>query len=199
MKPRILVATNNPGKLTEIRQILQNRFEIVSLKHENVHGEPQEDGKTFGDNAEQKARYFSKQSGLPTLADDSGLCVDALDGAPGIHSARFAGMPANDKANNAKLLELLKNVPDTQRTAHFVCVMACVLIDGRVIFSEGRCDGLILHKPRGISGFGYDPLFFVPEEQMTFAELPPDRKNAISHRGKALRGLAEKLITLLFS
>jgi len=157
---------------------------------------PVEDGETFLANAEIKARYFARLSGLWTLADDSGLEVDALGGEPGVRSARYAGEPGDDKANNALLLERLKGVPAERRTARFRC--AVVLSDGHDVLAsaEGAIEGRIIEGPRGGGGFGYDPLFWVDEKGMTTAEMTAAQKHAISHRGQALRRLRERLTTL---
>lgn len=184
---KVLIATNNKGKLREIREILSGSGIVaVSLSEAGAFGEPVEDADTFLENALIKARYFVEKTGMPTIADDSGLCVDTLGGEPGVHSARYAGENATDSDNNALLLSRLQNVPNDERTAHFSCVMVCVRPDGEYIHAEGQSPGVILHEPKGHNGFGYDPLFFVPDKGMTFAELPSVEKHAISHRGNAL-------------
>ena len=191
---KILVATGNMGKLREIKQILTGTpYEAVSLKDLEITDTVEEDADSFSGNALKKASFCCQLTGLVTIADDSGLCVDALDGAPGVYSARYSGEGATDATNNALLLANIDAVPDEKRTAHFSCAMACVRPDGKQIVKEGQAQGVILRAPRGENGFGYDPLFYVPEFNQTFAELPADTKNRISHRGKALKALAEVL------
>jgi len=195
---KILIATNNKGKLREIREILStSQIEAVSLSQADVSGDPIEDADTFLGNAIIKARYFAKLTGMPAIADDSGLCVDALNGAPGVKSARFAGENATDKANNALMLKKLETVDDALRTAHFECVMVCVGPDDKLISAQGKSEGVILRAPRGENGFGYDPLFLVPKLGKTFAELEPTVKHSISHRGRALKKLAARLVDFL--
>ncbi|HDZ20859.1 hypothetical protein LCGC14_0125080 [marine sediment metagenome] len=202
----ILLATGNPGKCREIRRVLGDLpVKIVTLADAGPIDEPVEDGETFADNARAKATYYAAAAGMWALADDSGLAVDALDGAPGVRSARFAAdrcAPDADRntidaANNARLLEDLRDVPDELRTARFVCCLA--LADHTNILAEvcGVIEGRIGHEPHGTNGFGYDPLFFVPELGCTTADLPPDRKNAISHRGQAVRQFKAILADLL--
>jgi XTP/dITP diphosphohydrolase len=201
---RLLVATRNPGKVREIREILAAypEIELVGLHDLGVEETPEEDAlevfETFEENALAKARYFAAKTGALTLADDSGLCVDALDGAPGVRSRRFAagedarGM-RQDEANNRHLLRLLAGAPPERRTARYVC--AAVLADaaGREEVFVGTCDGVVLDAPRGTGGFGYDPLVYLEGEGMTFGELAPERKNVVSHRGKAVRAAADRL------
>lgn len=198
---RLLVATRNRGKLRELQEIFGERagIELVDLTAIGLAEEPHEDTieafDTFAENALAKARYFAARSGLPTLADDSGLCVDALGGAPGVHSKRFAGRnegggAALDRANNALLLERLAAVPTDRRGARFVCALALVEPLGAERVFVGRCTGTILSEGRGTSGFGYDPLFLVPSLGATFAELSREMKNAISHRAVAARAAA---------
>lgn len=195
---KILIATNNKGKLREIRQILSStQIEAISLKEAGIQGEPVEDAGTFNENAIIKAKYFAQITNLPAIADDSGLCVDALDGAPGVRSARYAGEQAQDKDNNALLLKNLDPFSNDERGAHFHCSMVCVKPDGKFLVAEGKAVGQILREPRGFNGFGYDPLFYVPEEGLTFAELPSERKHAISHRGQALKALVAGLSDFL--
>ena len=183
----IVVATKNPGKLIEIREILDSNVRVRSLDDFPDVGDIVEDGRTFEANAIKKARAASFHTGQVSLADDSGLEVDALDGAPGVYSARFAGDNATDEQNNRKLLGLLRDIPGAERTARFRCVIAIGDPDGSVRTVEGKAEGLILRGPRGTGGFGYDPLFLVPGIRRTFAELAPDEKNRLSHRGKAIR------------
>ncbi|HEU4885500.1 MAG TPA: RdgB/HAM1 family non-canonical purine NTP pyrophosphatase [Longimicrobium sp.] len=201
---RLVVATRNAGKVREIREILSDAadWEVVGLDDLGIPEAPEEDDiegyETFEENALAKAHYFAAKTGELALADDSGLCVDALDGAPGVRSRRFAAVDEargerQDTANNRHLLALLADVPDDRRTAHYVCSAAAAWPDGRVLVRTGTCDGAILHAPRGTGGFGYDPLFYVDAEGQTFGELPPDRKNQLSHRGKAVRALLQAL------
>ncbi|MCW8860705.1 MAG: XTP/dITP diphosphatase [Deltaproteobacteria bacterium] len=185
---KLLVATGNPGKLREIHHLLDGAgIDIIGLSELNNPPEVVEDGETFSANACKKAIQMAQFSGLLTLADDSGLVVDALGGEPGVHSARYAGKQGDDQANNAKLLMEMENVPDETRRGAFCCVMALAWPDGRCQTFEGRISGLIMRGERGTGGFGYDPLFMVPEYGKTTAELPLDIKNRISHRGMALR------------
>lgn len=185
---KLLVATGNAGKLKEIRSLLADcPIEIIGLDQLQDPPEVVEDGATFTANACKKAREMAAFSQLLTLADDSGLVVSALDGAPGVHSARYAGEQGNDEANNRKLLEAMAPLPDNERQAAFHCVMALAWPDGRCETFTGTVSGIILHEKRGAEGFGYDPLFLVPEYGKTTAELPLDIKNRISHRGNALR------------
>lgn len=193
-KQAVVLASNNKGKLKELGELLADQQMQVLAQSEFEIPEAVEDGLTFVENAIKKARNAAKYSGLPAIADDSGLEVDALDGAPGIYSARYAG-DGGDAANNAKLLEALKDVPDEKRTARFQCVMVFMrhAKDPTPIICQGTWEGMILRNPQGANGFGYDPLFFVPRENTTAAELPADVKNAQSHRGQALRKLLEAM------
>lgn len=185
---KILLATQNQGKVKELRKLLGDLpFSILSLADFPEIGEIEENGETFAENASIKARTAAKVTGLLSLADDSGLEVDALNGAPGVHSARFSGEPKDDARNNVKLLGLLEAVPQTQRQARFKSVIAIVTPQGQEYLTEGVCEGVIALEPRGEDGFGYDPLFYLPEYGKTFAELGLEEKNKISHRGKALR------------
>ncbi len=189
----IVAATGNAHKLKEIRALLPG-VRILSEAEAGFTGDVEETGETFEENALLKARAVCKATGLAALADDSGLCVDALGGAPGVYSARYAERfaPADwTLGNSAFLLRRLENVAD--RRAHFVCVAALVFPDGRELTAEGRSYGSILRGSRGTGGFGYDPVFFSDDLQMTFAEADEERKNAVSHRGRALRALGEKL------
>ncbi len=194
----VVVATGNAHKVTEIEAILSPRMpgaRFVALKELGDFEDPVEDGETFLDNALIKARTALAQTGLAmAVADDSGLVVDALGGAPGIHSARWAGEHGNDDANNDKLLREMADVADEQRTARFHSSVAMVFSDGRMLAGEGDCEGMIGHERRGSGGFGYDPLF-LPEDTpgKTMAELTPDEKNRISHRFHALVALAAQL------
>lgn len=191
----LVVATRNAGKLKEIRRLLE-KHGVVVLGMDQFPDAPEvvEDGDTFAANAAKKAEEIAAYTGRACLADDSGLVVAALDGQPGVHSARYSGDDATDQTNNEKLLLEMKNVPEEQRQAAFCCVMALVLPGKPVQLFEGRVEGGILSKEQGDGGFGYDPLFRVPAHDSTMAELPLDIKNSISHRGQALRQVVDFLI-----
>lgn len=191
-KIKIVAATGNKGKLKEIQEILSD-FEIVSMKELGVTADIEENGETFKENAYIKAEAISKITNLPVISDDSGLSVDALSGRPGIYTARFAGENATDDENIEKLIFELKNVENDKRTACFVSVVCLVMPDGRTIYGEGICEGIIIDEKKGENGFGYDPVFYVPEFKRTFAELSSDEKNSISHRKKALDDLKAKI------
>jgi XTP/dITP diphosphohydrolase len=202
---KLVVATRNPGKVREIHEILSAypEFEVIGLAETGLPESPAEDEvegfPTFQENALAKARYYAARVGLPVLADDSGICVDALNGAPGVHSRRFAAAhlergETQDAANNAHLLELLDELPAEARGAEYACAVAYVAPAGDEFVVEGRCRGRILQAPRGTGGFGYDPLFYLDAEGCTFGELPPDRKHWVSHRGIAVRFAAERLL-----
>jgi XTP/dITP diphosphohydrolase len=194
---KLLVATGNQGKLKEIRKLLEDSaIEIVGLDQLTNPPEVIEDGTTFSANAQKKALEMARFSGYLTLADDSGLVVDALDGAPGVYSARYAGEQGDDAANNAKLLQEMSDVADAHRQASFHCVVALAWPDGRCETYSGQISGLILRNERGTDGFGYDPLFLVPEYGKTTAELSLEIKNRISHRGTALRKVIPLLLEL---
>lgn len=202
---RLLIATRNAGKFREIERLFHDTsIDLVSLSDLELPSSPEEDelesGATFAENAMAKARFFAERTGLPTLAEDSGLLVDALEGAPGVETKRFA--PADlqaehgtDTANNLYLLERLRGVPDTERTARFHCAVAVVLNDESRTF-EGRLDGRILREPRGSGGFGYDPLFYLSDRDCTSAELSPEEKNEISHRGRAVAAARDWLVRI---
>lgn len=190
---KYVVATNNQHKLKEIREILGSKIEILSLSDVNLSVDVEENGKTFLENSLIKARAVCALSGLPTLADDTGLMVDALGGAPGVFSARYAGVAHNDKANREKLLKELKDVAYENRTASFHTVVSVVYPSGEEITAEGNVSGHILFEEAGEHGFGYDSLFFSDELGKSFAEASDEEKNAVSHRGRALRNLFEKL------
>lgn len=190
---KLVIASGNAGKLREIARILAPLdIQAVPQSEFNVPDCP-EPHVTFVENCLAKARHASAHSGLPALADDSGICVEALGGAPGVYSARYAGEPKSDQRNNEKLIAALAN--ETNRRAHYTCVMVYVRHpdDPEPIISEGRWHGEIIDTPRGENGFGYDPYFLVPQFGKTGAELDQDTKNAISHRGQALRDLVDKL------
>jgi XTP/dITP diphosphohydrolase len=191
----LVLASNNEGKVREIGQMLSKTGIRVLPQREFGVAEADETGLSFVENAILKARHAAVGSGLAAIADDSGLEVDALNGAPGIYSARYAGPGADDAANNAKLLEALADVTDDRRTARFRCVLAYLrhAHDPTPLICVGSWEGLILRSPRGANGFGYDPLFYLPERRCTSAELEPAVKNALSHRGQALRALVEEL------
>lgn len=194
---KLAIASNNAHKLTEIRAILGDTFgEILSMRDLGLQMEIVEDGDTFLANALIKARAVSERTGLPALADDSGLCVNALDGAPGVHSARYAGEPCNDANNNRLLLQRLHEREKTHpvdRRASFVSVVVLYYPDGNYLHAQGTCDGIILDEARGDNGFGYDPYFYSDELQMTFAQADGERKNSVSHRARALHALVEQL------
>lgn len=188
-----LIATHNNKKRDELQRILSPLgITVLTADEAGVDlTDVEETGTTFEENALLKARSGAKESNMPCIADDSGLCVDALDGAPGVYSARFAGEHGNDPKNNQKLLDLLKDVPPERRTARFVSAVACVFPDGRELTVRGTCEGLIGYAPKGENGFGYDPLFY--RDERTFAEFSAAEKDAVSHRGNALRALAKEL------
>jgi len=193
---KLILATKNSGKVVEFRRLLEElgatNLEVVGLDSFPEIGDIEETGKTFEENSLLKARTISKLTGLSALADDSGICVDALNGAPGLYSARYSGN--GDAANNQKLLEALKDVPDEKRTAYFICVAAFVRPDGFERVEEGRFYGKILHEVVGSGGFGYDPLFQPDGLNCSSAELSAEEKDAISHRGKAMRAIAPYII-----
>lgn len=190
---KYVVATNSQHKLKEIKEILGSKIEIVSLSDLNLSIEVEETGKTFLENSLIKARAVCALSGLPTLADDTGLMVDALNGEPGIYTARYAGIEHNDKANREKLLENLKNVEYQNRTASFRTVISIVYPDGKFITEEGEVSGHILTEEVGDGGFGYDSVFFSDELGKSFAEASDEEKNSVSHRGRALRKIFNNL------
>lgn len=190
----IVAASGNAGKIAEIAAAFAALpVKVVALQEFAGVPEVEETGLTFADNALLKARHYSQSIGKPCLADDSGLEVDALDGAPGVFSARYSGPGATDAANNEKLLAALREVPEAKRTARFRCVLAFAGSQGEPLLAEGTCEGIILKEARGSGGFGYDPLFYVPALGKTLSELTLEEKNGISHRGQALRHMAEKL------
>ena len=190
---KIFIATKNQKKLSELERILVPMgFDVVSQKgFEQVFPEPVENGKTFEDNALIKAKDGLKNTGLISVADDSGICVDYLNGAPGIYSARYSGDHGNDESNNQKLLRELEGVPTEKRTCRYIAAIACVFPDGRQFTVRGECEGKFAYEPHGNGGFGYDPYFI--SELGVMAELTPEQKDSISHRGKALRLFKEEL------
>lgn len=195
MARKVVLASGNAGKVREINQLLAGLD--INVVAQSDFGVPavEETGLTFVENAIQKARNAAHHTGCPAIADDSGLEVDALGGAPGVHSARYAGDAADDAANVAKLLAALEHVPDAERRARFQCVIVYLrhAADPVPLIAQGTWEGRIARAPRGTNGFGYDPVFFVPTQGCTAAELPPDVKNALSHRGQALRALLAAL------
>ena len=191
---KLVVGTRNAGKIKEVQNgLAELPFEVKGLPAGNIP-EVEETGLTFAENAVIKARYYSSFTGEYCLADDSGLEVDFLDGAPGVYSARYAGEGATDEDNNRKLLVALQGVPAEKRTARFRSALAMVGPDGSLMMAEGVCEGVILTELRGEGGFGYDPLFFMPEYQKTLAEMTVAEKNDVSHRGNALRSFKLKLL-----
>lgn len=199
---KFVLASGNQKKIEEVRRILceiSPESELLSLSDIGFHGDIVEDGDTFEANALIKARVPASM-GYIGIADDSGICVDALGGAPGVYSARYSGEGHTDEKNNAKLISELRNVPYDERTAHYACAVACVFSEEygiEPIVSCGSCGGKIVFEPKGDGGFGYDPYFFREEEGRTMAELTAEEKDRISHRGEALRGFAEKIRPIL--
>lgn len=201
---KFILASNNAHKIKEIKEILKDfDFEILSLKEAGIDIDIEEDGKTFEENSFKKADEIRKylvskgENNFIVMADDSGLEVDYLNGEPGIYSARYAGEHGNDAKNNEKILNELKGVKEEDRKANFICVIVAVTDKGEKIVAEGKSYGVILEELSGNEGFGYDPLFFVPEYKKTFAEMTSDEKNAISHRGRALEKLKSNLQEIL--
>ena len=191
---KLLIATNNAGKVREFKELLRGIYdEVVSLKDEGIQADVVEDGKTFLENARKKAGELSKLVDCDVLADDSGLCVDGLDGAPGIYSARYAGEPSDDKKNNQKLILEIQGLSKEQRKARFVCALSLYRGGKELLYATGECEGRMIDEERGNNGFGYDPLFYVEEYGKTFAQLDAEIKNQISHRARALKMLKEKL------
>lgn len=191
---RIVFATGNAGKMKEIREILSDlELEVVSMKEIGVDIPIEEDGTTFEENALIKARAVARQCGEIVFADDSGLEVDYLNGEPGIYSARYMGEETPYSIKNANIIGCLEGIPDEKRTARFVCAIAAVFPDGQEMVTSGEIEGRIGYEEKGKNGFGYDPIFYVPEFGRTTAELSDEEKNSISHRGRALRRMKEKL------
>ena len=196
MAEKFVLATHNPGKLAEMRAILSGLgVEAVSPAESGVEVDVEETGSTFAENAMLKAKAICAASGLPAIADDSGLCVDALNGGPGVYSARYGGEGLDDRGRCMLLLRSLRG--QTTRAAHFSCAVACAFPNGDTLEAEGRCDGSIAFAPIGEGGFGYDPVFLAPGKGKTFGQLTAEEKAEISHRGKALAAFAEKLGTYL--
>ena len=193
---KFVLATHNPGKLKEMGAILaQFGVEVVGPKDLGLTVDVEETGTTFAENAMLKAKAICAAAKLPAIADDSGLCVDALNGGPGVYSARYGGEGLDDKGRYMLLLNNMRGQPT--RAAHFACAIACAFPNGDTLTAEGRCDGTIAFAPMGEGGFGYDPVFFVPELKKTFGQLTAEEKSAISHRGRALAAFVEKLETYL--
>ena len=199
---KILIATTNPGKIAELSAMLDADVQWVNLSDFKGIGEIKEDGQTFAENARKKAIGYAKETGLWTIADDSGLVIDALGGQPGVKSARFAGATDKDRKvidrkNFGKVLKLLKDVPKEKRLARFMCCLCLASSEKVLIETQGILDGIIIDEPVGENGFGYDPIFFVPKLNKTVAQMDADEKNAISHRGNAIRKLKPLLNELL--
>ena len=193
---RFVLATHNPGKLREMADILSHlNIEVVSPADLGLNVDVEETGTTFAENAMLKAKAICAAAKLPAIADDSGLCVDALNGGPGVYSARYGGEELDDRGRYLLLLNSMRG--QTTRAAHFACAIACAFPNGKTLTAEGRCDGSIAFAPMGEGGFGYDPVFFVPEFRKTFGQLSAEEKCSVSHRGRALAAFAEKLGTYL--
>lgn len=193
---KFVLATHNPGKLKEMSEILEKfGIEVVMPADLGLTVDVEETGETFAQNAMLKAKAICEAASLPAIADDSGLCVDALNGGPGVYSARYGGEGLDDRGRYQLLLNTMRGMPT--RAAHFSCAIACAFPNGDTLQTEGRCDGTIAFAPMGTDGFGYDPVFFVPDQAKTFAQLTPEEKSAISHRGKALAVFAKELDTYL--
>lgn len=193
---KFVLATHNPHKIHEMSEILgKYGVEVVSPRELGLAVDVEETGTTFAENAMLKAKAICELAGLPAIADDSGLCVDALNGGPGVYSARYGGEELDDKGRYTLLLQNMRG--QTTRAAHFACAIACAFPNGDTITAEGRCDGTIAFAPMGDDGFGYNPVFFVPEKAKTFAQMTLEERTEISHRGRALANFAEKLETYL--
>jgi XTP/dITP diphosphohydrolase len=203
MSHKLVLATRNQGKITEFRRILDElapgQIDLIGVDQFPDLVDVDETGATFEENSLLKSRYTCLATGLPAIADDSGLCVDALNGDPGIFSARWAGVHGDDQANLEKVLAQLKDVPDKDRTAHFKCVASLVMPDGREQVAEGRFEGHILHAPVGDNGFGYDPIFQPLGLSISSAQMSAQEKDLVSHRGKSLRSIAPHVIQMLAS
>lgn len=189
---KLVLATNNEGKVREFARILEPLgIEVMTQKQVGVHVSPEENGTTFAENARIKAMAVYEATGLPTVADDSGLCIDAMNGEPGVYSARYYGEDTPYEEKNRRIIESLNGVAEEKRTARFVAHITCVLSKDEILDCEGVCEGTIGHKPAGDGGFGYDPIFYVGDK--SFAELDGEAKDKVSHRGKALEKLYQKL------
>lgn len=194
---KFVLASQNQGKLKEMQAVLEDLgVEVVLQSQLGIQVEVEETGTTFAENALLKAKAVCKASGLPAIADDSGLCVDAMNGAPGVYTARYGGPGLDDEGRYRLLLRNMHGL--SPRTCHFETAIACAFPDGTVLTAQGRCDGTVAYAPMGTEGFGYDPIFFVPGLKKTFAQLNAEEKNAISHRGKALRAFGEVLEAYLY-
>lgn len=194
MEHRIIVATGNEGKMREVRLILADLgMEIISMREAGASCEIEETGSSFSENAEIKAKAVWEQTGHIVLADDSGLVVDYLGGEPGIYSARYMGEDTSYEIKNQAIIDRVAEAKEEERTARFVSAIAAVLPDGTILHTEGTVEGKIAHQPAGTEGFGYDPIFYLPEYGMTSAQIPIEKKNEISHRGKALEAMKQKL------
>lgn len=194
MFDKIIFATGNEGKMRESRMILEDLgTEVLSLKEAGITLEVQEDGETFEENAVIKARAVMEETKALVLADDSGLEIDYLNGEPGVYSARYMGEDTSYRIKNQNLIERLEGVPEEKRTARFVCVIAAAFPDGRILTARGTIEGIIGYEERGEGGFGYDPIFWLPEYGCSTAELTMEKKNELSHRGKALRAIKDEL------
>lgn len=193
---QFVLATHNPGKIREMSAILE-RFgmEVITPKELGITVDVEETGTTFAENAMLKAQAICEAINLPAIADDSGICVDALNGGPGVYSARYGGEELDDDGRNTLLLNSMRG--QTSRAAHYACAIACMFPNGDTLTAEGRCDGAIAFAPIGEGGFGYDPLFFLPDKAKTMAQLTPEEKDQISHRGRALEDFVAKLETYL--
>lgn len=192
---KVIFATGNEGKLTEVRMILEELgIQVISMKEVGVEAEAEENGSTFEENAVIKAKEIMEKTGEIVLADDSGLEVDALGGEPGIYSARYLGYDTSYRVKNQSLIDRLEGKEGEERSARFVCVIAACFPDGRVLTTKGTMEGQIGYEEKGTNGFGYDPVFYLPEYQCYSAELPLEEKNQLSHRGKALRLMKEALL-----
>ncbi len=193
MGRKLIFATNNEGKVNEIRQILGDGYEVYSLKDLDIHTDIVEDGKTFEENAQIKAKAICQQTNEMVLADDSGFEVDYLGGEPGIYSARYLGEDTSYEIKNAEILKRCEQAKEEERTARFVCAIACAYPDGRMETTRGVIEGMLAYESKGTNGFGYDPIFYLPERGCTTGEMEPEEKNKISHRGIALRKMVERL------
>lgn len=193
MGRKLIFATNNEGKVNEIRQILGDGYDVYSLKDLDIHTTIVENGNTFEENAVIKAKVICEDTQEMVLADDSGFEVDFLDGEPGIYSARYLGEDTPYEIKNAEILRRCEQAEGEERRARFVCVIACAYPDGRVETTKGVIEGMLAREPKGTNGFGYDPIFYLPERGCTTGEMEPEEKNKISHRGIALRKMVEKL------
>ncbi|TCK90497.1 XTP/dITP diphosphohydrolase [Natranaerovirga hydrolytica] len=198
MRYNIIFATHNEGKVKEVKMILNDKkFAVKSLKEANINQEVVEDGKTFEENAIKKAKEFMETTGTIVMADDSGLEIDYLNKKPGVYSARYGGEDTPYHIKNQMILEELKGIPEDKRTARFVSVIATAFPNGDILTTRGTIEGIIGFEAKGNGGFGYDPIFYVPELERTTAEMTLEQKNAISHRGKALEKMKEKLFDYL--